>query len=66
MVLIANEIEIKLKSLTANRKLLKANPLLTSVTGDHHGVQCVKQIKTKGISTLMKESETYLKTVENI
>ncbi|KAF9800502.1 hypothetical protein SFRURICE_020738 [Spodoptera frugiperda] len=28
-------------SLTANRKLLKANPSLTSVTGDHHGVQCV-------------------------
>ncbi|KAF9806851.1 hypothetical protein SFRURICE_008551 [Spodoptera frugiperda] len=27
-------------SLTANRKLLKANPPLTSVTGDHHGVQC--------------------------
>ncbi|KAF9810375.1 hypothetical protein SFRURICE_008631 [Spodoptera frugiperda] len=27
---------------TANRKLLKANPSLTSVTGDHHGVQCVK------------------------
>uniref|UniRef100_A0A2H1VGN8 SFRICE_028048 n=1 Tax=Spodoptera frugiperda TaxID=7108 RepID=A0A2H1VGN8_SPOFR len=25
-------------------KLLKANPPLTSVTGDHHGVQCVKQI----------------------
>ncbi|KAF9797604.1 hypothetical protein SFRURICE_001529, partial [Spodoptera frugiperda] len=24
------------------RKLLKANPPLTSVTGDHHGVQCVK------------------------
>ncbi|KAF9801944.1 hypothetical protein SFRURICE_016194, partial [Spodoptera frugiperda] len=30
------------KSLTANRKLLKANPPLTSVTGDHHGVQCIK------------------------
>ncbi|KAF9794754.1 hypothetical protein SFRURICE_017444 [Spodoptera frugiperda] len=30
-----------LKSLTANRKLFKANPPLTSVTGDHHGVQCV-------------------------
>ncbi|KAF9800605.1 hypothetical protein SFRURICE_015451 [Spodoptera frugiperda] len=29
-------------SLTANRKLLKVNPPLTSVTGDHHGVQCVK------------------------
>ncbi|KAF9801370.1 hypothetical protein SFRURICE_016753 [Spodoptera frugiperda] len=29
-----------LKSLTANRKLLKANPPLTSVTDDHHGVQC--------------------------
>ncbi|KAF9803223.1 hypothetical protein SFRURICE_007498, partial [Spodoptera frugiperda] len=27
-------------SLTANRKLLKANPSLTSVTSDHHGVQC--------------------------
>ncbi|KAF9808566.1 hypothetical protein SFRURICE_002026, partial [Spodoptera frugiperda] len=27
-------------SLTANRKLLKANPPLTSVTDDHHGVQC--------------------------
>ncbi|KAF9801396.1 hypothetical protein SFRURICE_000382, partial [Spodoptera frugiperda] len=26
-------------SLTVNRKLLKANPQLTSVTGDHHGVQ---------------------------
>ncbi|KAF9811883.1 hypothetical protein SFRURICE_021240 [Spodoptera frugiperda] len=31
-------------SLTANRKLLKANPPLTSVTGDHYGVQCVKNI----------------------
>ncbi|KAF9820459.1 hypothetical protein SFRURICE_009878 [Spodoptera frugiperda] len=31
-----------IKSLTANRKLLKANPPLTSVTGDHH-VQCVKR-----------------------
>ncbi|KAF9819599.1 hypothetical protein SFRURICE_005552, partial [Spodoptera frugiperda] len=30
------------KYLTANRKLLKANPPSTSVTGDHHGVQCVK------------------------
>ncbi|KAF9800229.1 hypothetical protein SFRURICE_004442, partial [Spodoptera frugiperda] len=29
-----------LKSLTANRKVLKANPPLTSVIGDHHGVQC--------------------------
>ncbi|KAF9797423.1 hypothetical protein SFRURICE_005899, partial [Spodoptera frugiperda] len=28
------------KSLTTNRKLLKANPPLMSVTGDHHGVQC--------------------------
>ncbi|KAF9820453.1 hypothetical protein SFRURICE_009872 [Spodoptera frugiperda] len=28
----------------ANRKLLKANPPLTSVTGDHHGVQCVKKL----------------------
>ncbi|KAF9795629.1 hypothetical protein SFRURICE_010387 [Spodoptera frugiperda] len=27
-----------IKSLTANRKLLKANPPLTLVTGDHHGV----------------------------
>uniref|UniRef100_A0A2H1VYJ1 SFRICE_009442 n=1 Tax=Spodoptera frugiperda TaxID=7108 RepID=A0A2H1VYJ1_SPOFR len=27
-------------TLTANKKLLKANPPLTSVTGDHHGVQC--------------------------
>ncbi|KAF9800858.1 hypothetical protein SFRURICE_003193 [Spodoptera frugiperda] len=33
------------KSLTANRKLLKANPPLTSVTGDHHSVQCVKHRK---------------------
>ncbi|KAF9823542.1 hypothetical protein SFRURICE_011395, partial [Spodoptera frugiperda] len=31
----------QLFSLTANRKLLKANPPLTSVTGDHHGVQVV-------------------------
>ncbi|KAF9800720.1 hypothetical protein SFRURICE_015374 [Spodoptera frugiperda] len=35
-----------LKYLTANRKQLKANPPLTSVTGDHHGVQCVKLIRT--------------------
>uniref|UniRef100_A0A2H1X2K6 SFRICE_012050 n=1 Tax=Spodoptera frugiperda TaxID=7108 RepID=A0A2H1X2K6_SPOFR len=35
---------ILLKSLTANRKLLKANPPLTSVTGDYHGVQSVKYI----------------------
>ncbi|KAF9801387.1 hypothetical protein SFRURICE_016770, partial [Spodoptera frugiperda] len=34
---------IEFKSLTANRKLLKANPPLTSVTGDHHGIQCVKE-----------------------
>ncbi|KAF9795438.1 hypothetical protein SFRURICE_004810, partial [Spodoptera frugiperda] len=31
-----------IKSLIANRKLLKANPPLTSVTGDPHGAQCVK------------------------
>ncbi|KAF9817557.1 hypothetical protein SFRURICE_014696 [Spodoptera frugiperda] len=31
-------------TLTANRKLLKANPPLTSVTGDHHGVQCFKTL----------------------
>ncbi|KAF9812806.1 hypothetical protein SFRURICE_003405 [Spodoptera frugiperda] len=37
----------KAPSLTANRKLLKANTPLTSVTGDHHGVQCVKGGKTK-------------------
>ncbi|KAF9790215.1 hypothetical protein SFRURICE_010875 [Spodoptera frugiperda] len=30
-------------SLTANRKLLKAKPPLTSVTGDYHGVQCVNE-----------------------
>uniref|UniRef100_A0A2H1VY16 SFRICE_023627 n=1 Tax=Spodoptera frugiperda TaxID=7108 RepID=A0A2H1VY16_SPOFR len=30
-----------IKSLTADRKLLKANPPLTSVTSVHHGVQCV-------------------------
>ncbi|KAF9823537.1 hypothetical protein SFRURICE_011390, partial [Spodoptera frugiperda] len=35
--------EAVIKSLTDNRKLLKANPPLTSVTGDHHGVQCVKE-----------------------
>ncbi|KAF9811923.1 hypothetical protein SFRURICE_021280 [Spodoptera frugiperda] len=33
-----------LKSLTANRKLLKANPPLTSVTGNHYGVQCVNKL----------------------
>uniref|UniRef100_A0A2H1WT52 SFRICE_008088 n=1 Tax=Spodoptera frugiperda TaxID=7108 RepID=A0A2H1WT52_SPOFR len=32
---------LSLKSLTANRNLLKANPPLTSVTGDHHGVHCI-------------------------
>ncbi|KAF9797120.1 hypothetical protein SFRURICE_019741, partial [Spodoptera frugiperda] len=31
-----------IKSLTANRKLLKANPPLTSITGDPHGVQSAK------------------------
>ncbi|KAF9790127.1 hypothetical protein SFRURICE_021568, partial [Spodoptera frugiperda] len=31
-------------SLTANGKLLKVNPPLTSVTGDHHGVQCVNKL----------------------
>uniref|UniRef100_A0A2H1VAA8 SFRICE_010145 n=1 Tax=Spodoptera frugiperda TaxID=7108 RepID=A0A2H1VAA8_SPOFR len=31
----------QLQSLTANRNLLKANPPLTSVTGDPHDVQCV-------------------------
>ncbi|KAF9803219.1 hypothetical protein SFRURICE_007494 [Spodoptera frugiperda] len=36
-----SRLEIKV-SLTAKRKLLKANPPLTSTTGDHHGVQCVK------------------------
>ncbi|KAF9813497.1 hypothetical protein SFRURICE_017076 [Spodoptera frugiperda] len=30
--------------LTANRKPSKANPPLTSVTGDHHGVQCVNDV----------------------
>ncbi|KAF9816446.1 hypothetical protein SFRURICE_000352, partial [Spodoptera frugiperda] len=34
-----------LESLTANRKFLKPNPPLTSVTGDHHGVQCVKRCR---------------------
>ncbi|KAF9798514.1 hypothetical protein SFRURICE_012542, partial [Spodoptera frugiperda] len=33
--------EFNLASLTVNRKLLKVNLPLTSVTGDHHGVQCV-------------------------
>ncbi|KAF9824824.1 hypothetical protein SFRURICE_019871 [Spodoptera frugiperda] len=41
------------KSLTANRKLSKANPPLTSVTGDHHGVQCVK-LKYRVMSLLVK------------
>ncbi|KAF9787651.1 hypothetical protein SFRURICE_017362 [Spodoptera frugiperda] len=31
-------LEFYIKSLTANRKLLKANPPLTSVTGDHQDV----------------------------
>ncbi|KAF9811861.1 hypothetical protein SFRURICE_021218 [Spodoptera frugiperda] len=34
-----------LKSLTANRKLLKANPPLTSVTSEHHGVPCVNHLR---------------------
>ncbi|KAF9790232.1 hypothetical protein SFRURICE_010892 [Spodoptera frugiperda] len=38
------------KSLTANRKLLKANPPLTSVTGDHHGVQCVNSFYTQSLA----------------
>uniref|UniRef100_A0A2H1VXK1 SFRICE_012251 n=1 Tax=Spodoptera frugiperda TaxID=7108 RepID=A0A2H1VXK1_SPOFR len=37
------QIGLSFVSLTANRKLLKANPPLTSVTGDYHGVQCVKE-----------------------
>uniref|UniRef100_A0A2H1WLL7 SFRICE_009204 n=1 Tax=Spodoptera frugiperda TaxID=7108 RepID=A0A2H1WLL7_SPOFR len=37
-----NDLGINVHSLTANRKLLKANPPLTSVTGDHHGVQYVE------------------------
>uniref|UniRef100_A0A2H1WM11 SFRICE_018198 n=1 Tax=Spodoptera frugiperda TaxID=7108 RepID=A0A2H1WM11_SPOFR len=41
------------KSLTADRKLLKVNPPLTSVTSDHHGVQCVKGTKGKEISRLL-------------
>ncbi|KAF9809467.1 hypothetical protein SFRURICE_020764, partial [Spodoptera frugiperda] len=36
--------ETTVSSLTANRILLNANPPLTSVTGDHHGVQCVKKL----------------------
>uniref|UniRef100_A0A2H1VPQ7 SFRICE_019224 n=1 Tax=Spodoptera frugiperda TaxID=7108 RepID=A0A2H1VPQ7_SPOFR len=40
--LLSNIIANLIKSLTANRKLLKANPPLTLVTGDHHSVQCVK------------------------
>ncbi|KAF9791408.1 hypothetical protein SFRURICE_015993, partial [Spodoptera frugiperda] len=39
-----NEADFLLLLLTANRKLLKANPPLTSVTGDHHGVQCFKNL----------------------
>ncbi|KAF9796028.1 hypothetical protein SFRURICE_006807 [Spodoptera frugiperda] len=37
-------LQLTIKSWTANRKLLKTNPPLTSVTGDHHGVQCVNNI----------------------
>uniref|UniRef100_A0A2H1W837 SFRICE_038722 n=1 Tax=Spodoptera frugiperda TaxID=7108 RepID=A0A2H1W837_SPOFR len=46
------------KSLTANRKLLKANPPLTSVTGDRHGVQCVKY----RLSILTNKPSVYHKT----
>ncbi|KAF9798249.1 hypothetical protein SFRURICE_012920 [Spodoptera frugiperda] len=38
-----------IKSLTANRKLWEANPPLTSVTGDHHGVQCAKNVQNQDI-----------------
>uniref|UniRef100_A0A2H1VCE9 SFRICE_029421 n=1 Tax=Spodoptera frugiperda TaxID=7108 RepID=A0A2H1VCE9_SPOFR len=41
-------------SLTANRKLLKANPPLTSVTGDNHGVQCEGVIKKQILSKYIK------------
>ncbi|KAF9811885.1 hypothetical protein SFRURICE_021242, partial [Spodoptera frugiperda] len=44
-----------IKSLTANRKLLKANPPLTSVTGDHHGVQCVNVGKIRNKKTLPQD-----------
>ncbi|KAF9811002.1 hypothetical protein SFRURICE_000070, partial [Spodoptera frugiperda] len=40
-------------SLTANRKLLKANPPLSSVTGDHHGVQCVRLSHTRIVSCVV-------------
>ncbi|KAF9813421.1 hypothetical protein SFRURICE_009330, partial [Spodoptera frugiperda] len=47
-----------LKSVTANRKLLKANPPLTSVTGDPHGVQRVKgtgvAVRKAGVGTGFK------------
>uniref|UniRef100_A0A2H1VRG1 SFRICE_007009 n=1 Tax=Spodoptera frugiperda TaxID=7108 RepID=A0A2H1VRG1_SPOFR len=33
---------LHVNSLTANRKLLKVNPPLTSVTGDHHNFPSVK------------------------
>ncbi|KAF9822382.1 hypothetical protein SFRURICE_017657 [Spodoptera frugiperda] len=45
-----------LMSLTANRKLLKANPPLTSVTGDHHSVQCAKQWKPILFTFRIKET----------
>ncbi|KAF9796347.1 hypothetical protein SFRURICE_019428 [Spodoptera frugiperda] len=43
-------------SLTANRKLLKANPPLTSVTGDHHGVQCVNHVKATALINIKVDS----------
>uniref|UniRef100_A0A2H1WU90 SFRICE_032058 n=1 Tax=Spodoptera frugiperda TaxID=7108 RepID=A0A2H1WU90_SPOFR len=46
------------KSLTANRKLLKAYPPLTSVTGDHHGVQCVNVKHARGSYSLAAFRET--------
>ncbi|KAF9809416.1 hypothetical protein SFRURICE_003513 [Spodoptera frugiperda] len=39
------------RTLTANKKLLKANPPLTSGNGDHHGVQCINMLDSRLLRT---------------
>uniref|UniRef100_A0A2H1VHW0 SFRICE_001057 n=1 Tax=Spodoptera frugiperda TaxID=7108 RepID=A0A2H1VHW0_SPOFR len=54
--------------LTAIRKLLKTNPPLTSVTGDHQGVQCVNRLKrhlaiAKTIILIQDSFKTYSRPI---
>uniref|UniRef100_A0A2H1V3N6 SFRICE_024583 n=1 Tax=Spodoptera frugiperda TaxID=7108 RepID=A0A2H1V3N6_SPOFR len=58
---------IYIKSLTANRKLLKANPPLMSVTGDPHSIQCgVPEIDVQRALDDQQGSNCYQKNIKKI